>query len=153
MKTKHILTILTTSLLVLSAHAGPGHTHGPKREAGPNGGRVILNVDPHAEFFVTADRKVQITFLDDANQPLAPGEQVVKVTTGERSAPTKLTFVKQGGALLSEQTLPEGTSWPAVVQIKATPDAKAVVDKFTLNLAVCSGCKLAEYACICDHTH
>jgi hypothetical protein len=61
--------------------------------------------------------------------------------------------VKQGGVLLSEQTLPEGTSWPAVVQIKATPDAKAVVDKFTLNLAVCPGCKLAEYACTCDHTH
>ncbi len=153
MKTKHILTLLTASLFVLSAHAGPGHDHGPKREAGPNGGRIILNVDPHAEFFVTTDRKVQITFLDEANQPQTPGEQVISVTTGERSAPTKLTFVKQGEVFLSEQTLPEGTSWPAVVQIKSTPDAKTAVDKFTLNLAVCPGCKLSEYACTCEHTH
>jgi len=26
-------------------------------------------------------------------------------------------------------------------------------EKFTLNLSNCPDCKLAEYACICDHAH
>jgi len=153
MKTTHILALaaalLATSTLQ-AAEDGHGHSHA-KKEAGPNGGRLITSIDPHAEFFVTADRKVQITFVGEGEKPVAPADHVVAVTTGERTAPVKLTFVKSGEVLLSEQTIPEGHNLPVVLQIKQVPDAKAVVERFTLNLSQCPECKLAEYACICGH--
>ena len=152
MKTTHILPLALAILAPLALQAGPNHSH-EKKEAGPNGGRLLTSIEPHAEFLVTGDRKVQITFVDDSNKPIAPAEQVVTVTTGERSAPVKMTFAKTDTALLSQQTIPEGNNFPVVVQIKPTPDAKTTVEKFTLNLSNCPDCKLAEYACICEHTH
>jgi hypothetical protein len=47
--------------------------------------------------------------------------------------------------------LPEGNNLPAVVQIRVTPDAAPVVERFNLNLATCPDCSRHEYACICDH--
>lgn len=151
MKTKTI-HLLAALILALPAFAGDNHDHA-KKEAGPNGGKILTAVEPHAEFFVTSDRKVQITFLDDNGKAIAPAAQTVTVTAGERSAPTKLTFAKSGNVLISDKSLPEGTAFPAVVQIKLTPEAKAVVEKFNLNLAKCPECKLAEYACTCAHAH
>lgn len=151
MKTKS-LHLLAALLLALPAFAADDHDHA-KKEAGPNGGRILTAVEPHAEFFVTTDRKVQITFLGENGKAIAPADQVVTVTAGERSAPTKLAFAKSGTVLLSEKPLPEGTAFPAVVQIKVTPDARTVVEKFNLNLAKCPECKLAEYACTCSHAH
>ncbi len=152
MKTTLILPLAIAILSSLTLHAGKNHSH-EKKVAGPNGGRLLVSMEPHAEFLVTADRKVQITFVDDALKPLAPAAQVVTVTTGERSAPVKLSFAKTDNALLSEQTVPEGNNFPVVVQIKTSADAKAIVEKFTLNLSNCPDCKYAEYACICSHTH
>ncbi len=153
MKTKHIVALAAALLVTVTLQAADeGHRH-DKKQAGPNGGRLITVIDPHAEFFVTADRKVQITFVGEDGKAVAPAEQVIAVTTGERSAPVKLTFLKSGGFLVSEQPIPEGNLLPVVVQLKSTPDSKAVVEKFTLNLSECPGCKLAEYACICDHAH
>lgn len=146
-----ILGLAAALLTSLTLQAGDGHDH-VKKEAGPNGGRLITTVDPHPEFLITSDRKVQITFIEDG-KVVAPADQVVIVTTGERSAPVKMTFAKTETGLISEQTVPEGNNFPVVVQIKATPDAKAVTEKFTLNLSVCPECKLAEYACTCAHTH
>lgn len=140
--------ILLTLLLTATALA---HAPGEKLESGPNGGRLITSTDPRVEFFVTPDRKVQFTFVDAAGKPVAPGEQTIAVTTGERSAPTKLTFSKTATALLADQPLPAGTAWPAVVQIKVTPDSKTITEKFQLDLAPCSGCKKPEYACTCSH--
>jgi hypothetical protein len=133
-----------------SAKSGPGHSHA-KKEAGPNGGRLLTKIDPHAEFLVTADRKVRITFLDAKDKPTALGLQTVTMTAGYRAAPTRMTFTREGEALVSETALPEGNNFPAVVQIKLTPDARTIYERFTLNLAICGGCKLAEYACICGH--
>ena len=152
MKTKHILPLAIAILTSLTLHAGKNHSH-EKKEPGPNGGRILTSIEPHAEFLVTADRKVQITFVDDAFKPIAPAAQVVTVTTGERSAPVKMTFAKTETAFLSEQSVPAGNNFPVVIQIKTTPDAKAMVEKFTLNLSNCPDCKHAEYACICSHTH
>lgn len=136
--------------LSLSLTAGYAHTH-EKKVAGPNGGRVIDAIQPRAEFFVTADRKVQITFIDDEGEVVAPAEQVVIVTTGDRAAPTKLTFAKSGDTLISHVALPDGHNLPTVVQITPAPDAKTVTKKFNLNLSKCPECKNAEYACVCGH--
>ena len=150
MKIRTILfRLLAFSAVALSA--ATAHAHGERKVAGPNGGRIINTVEPRAEFFVMPDRKVQITFLDEANKPVAPAEQIVTVTAGERSAPKTLTFSKSGDALVSHASIPEGDQVPTVVQIKVTPDAKTVTDKFNLNLATCGECKHAEYACICGH--
>ncbi|MEZ0296279.1 MAG: hypothetical protein ACAI35_07480 [Candidatus Methylacidiphilales bacterium] len=134
----------------VGVQAQDAHNH-DKVKAGPTGGRVLTKVEPHAEFFVNADKKVEIRFVDDNNKVVAPADQVVTVIMGDRSAPTKLTFAKDGDKLISDKAIPAGNEVPTVVQIKATPDAKTVTDKFNLNTAKCPTCKFAEYACECAH--
>jgi hypothetical protein len=150
--TKSLLIAATALISVIGgAIAGAGHDHGEKKEAGPNGGRLLTAVDPHAEFLVTPDRKVRITFIGKDGKVVPVADQVVTVTTGERSAPVKLAFVKEGNALVSDSAIPEGNMLPTVIQIKSTPAAKAEIVKFNLNMANCSGCSKAEYACTCAH--
>jgi hypothetical protein len=64
-----------------------------------------------------------------------------------------LVFVKTDSALVSEQSVPAGKNFPVIVQIKANPESKTLVEKFTLDLSTCSGCGLAEYACTCAEGH
>ena len=126
------------------------HDHG-KANAGPNGGRLITAVEPHVEFFVTKDKKVEIRFVGADNKVVAPGTQVISVTLGERAKPVKLTFTKDGDKLVSDKVVPEGNDYPTVVQIKADAAAKAVNAKFNLNMTKCPTCAFSEYACTCDH--
>ncbi len=125
-----------------------GHDH-DEIEAGPNGGRILTGVEPHAEFLVTDDRKVQIAFIDDDHKPVPVAGQSVNLVTGDRSDQTKIAFAKSGDVLLSEQALPEGMEFPVIVQIKTTPEAKSVIEKFNLDLKQCPTCKFKEYACAC----
>lgn len=117
----------------------------------PNGGRIIDSVTPHAEFLVTPEKKVEIRFLDEAGKVVAPEAQIVTVVMGDRSAPTKLAFTKEGDKLVSDKPVAEGKSLPVVLQIRAKEGDKAVTEKFNLNLANCPTCSHAEYACTCDH--
>lgn len=146
---------LLKKLVLLTVLAGlalaPAFAHADKKAAGPNGGRILTSVTPHVEFFVTRDRKVQFTFLDDHNQPVPPASQSVTVTTGDRTKPTVLKFTRQGNALLSDAPLPAGNNLPAVIELKASPDTPAVFEKLHVNLSVCGECHHAEYACTCGH--
>ncbi|MAS95040.1 MAG: hypothetical protein CMO55_17730 [Verrucomicrobiales bacterium] len=119
--------------------------------AGPNGGKVIQEVEPHLEFFVTEDRKVQITALGEDGKAIPIAEQSVRVTGGDRSNPTRMSFEKKGDVLVSDTAFPEGNDFPVVVQIKTAPDAKTAMEKFNLNLNDCPTCDYKEYACTCDH--
>ena len=153
MKSTNLSLRLTLLLLlaVLPAFAAePGHDHS-KLEAGPNGGRLIQTVEPHAEFLVTKERRIEVRFIDDAGKVVAPADQTVTVTMGDRSEPTKLTFTRTGDALISSGPIPDGNDAPTVVQIKVTPEAKTVIAKFNLDLNTCPECQLGEYACICAH--
>ncbi|MCF6313385.1 MAG: hypothetical protein L3J39_13130 [Verrucomicrobiales bacterium] len=161
--TKKLLTITTiiASVISFSAFAPalqadekdkPDHSH-EKKIAGPNGGLLITSVTPHLEFFVTKERKVQITAVDDHNKVVPIADQSVKVTGGSRSKPTRMEFEKKGGVLLSNNTFPEGKKLPVVLQIKVTPDSKTITKKFYLDQGKCPECELEEYACICEHTH
>lgn len=142
------LAILSLGLIAGSVSAHENEGYKDPKSAGPNGGRILKGTDPQAEFFVTTDRKVQITFLDHHGEVIAPAGQTVVVTTGKRSAPTRLTFAPAGNVLLSDGVVPAGKRVPTVVQI--TPlNAKTVTAKFNVNLATCPECKLAEYACTC----
>jgi len=154
MKLPSIAFALATSLIVTNSLVAPAYAHGPaseKRTAGPNGGRVIKKVTPHVEFFVMSDRKVKLTFLDDAGKAIEPAAQTATLTGGDRANPTKLAFVKEGNALVSDKALPEGGGVPVVIQIKVTPDASVVTEKITVNMAKCPECSYAEYACTCGH--
>ena len=147
--------LLTTTLLTLAiaftVSAADKDKHDHEIKAGPTGGRLITEVEPHVEFFVNKDKKVEIRFIDDDNKVVSPGEQVISVTLGERAAPTKLAFTKDGDKLVSDKTIPAGNDYPTVVQIRAKEGAKAVNEKFNLNLEQCPTCKNKDYACICAH--
>lgn len=154
MKSKLLTTLLALALsFSVNAADKDKHDHEHATKAGPTGGKLITEVEPHVEFFVTKDKKVEIRFVNDDNKVVAPGEQVITVTLGDRSAPTKLAFTKDGDKLVSDKVIPEGADIPTVIQIKAKPDAKAVTEKFNLNLAQCPTCKNKEYACTCEHGH
>lgn len=155
MTTRFRLPVVFLSAVAL-AIALPASAHGPsgKKSAGPHGGRIIDNLTPQAEFFVTGDRTVQITFFEGDKRIVPPTDQTVLVTAGDRSAPTRLTFTRKGDSLVSDRALPPGNGLPTVVQIKPVPGARTVTEKFNLDLGICAECKLGEYACICDeHTH
>ncbi len=154
MKTKIASILLACLAIVPNVYAQDKHDHThEKKEAGPNGGRLIHSVEPHFEFLVTSERKVKLTFLSEDKKPIAPKDQIVTATTGDRSAPIKLTFTKEGDSLISDKPLADAKEQPIVLQIKTTSDAKSVTEKFNINLAMCSECKHAEYACTCDHAH
>ena len=130
-------------------HADGDHDHAAK-EAGPNGGRLLTSIEPHAEFLVTADRKVQVSFLDADNKPTALAGQTVSVVAGDRSNPTTLTFKGSDTAFLSDNPLPEGDDYPIVVMLK-TADGESVNEKFTMDFSDCPTCEYMEYACTCAH--
>lgn len=129
-----------------------GHDHGGA-EAGPNGGRVLHKIEPHLEFFVTKDRKVMLTPLDNQLKAAPVGGQLVRVTAGDRSNPVRMAFVKQGNVLISKTAFPAGDDFPVVVQIKNNAGGETVIEKFTLDMTKCPTCPYSEYACICDHAH
>lgn len=147
MKTmKWMMTMLAALALspTLYAHAKTG------QKAGPNGGRMLSTVEPNAEFFVTPEGKVRITFVDkDGKAAAVPEKAEVTLTGGDRANPTKLAFAKDGETLVSDKPLPEGKNVPIVLRIKL--GEKAVTEKFGVNLADCAECKHKEYACTCAH--
>ncbi len=152
MKLPSLLAVAAVALgLAFTSAAEDKHDHAAK--AGPTGGKLITAVEPHAEFFVNKDKKVEIRFVDDANKVVAPAAQVVTATLGDRSKPTKLTFTKDGDKLVSDKPVPAGNDYPTVVTIKTDAKAKAVNAKFNLNMTQCPTCDHAEYACTCDHDH
>jgi len=152
---KNLLTALCLALLApVAGFAGGTPAHGlthVKKIAGPHQGRVLAGIEPRAELFVTAERQLRLTFLDDAGKPLAPPAGAsVTVITGDRAAPTTLSFAADGEALLSTAALPEGGNLPAVLRIKSSGEAKLVTIRVQLNLAKCGECSRPEYACVCE---
>ena len=154
MKTPSIAALIALVLSVtLVAEEKEKHDDHDRIQSGPTGGRLITKVEPHAEFFVNKENRIEIRFVDDDNKILAPAGQTITVIMGDRSKPTKLAFAKDGDKLVSDQAIPSGNLLPTVVQIKSGADVKTIMDRFNLNLDPCPGCKNREYACTCDHDH
>lgn len=150
---KTLLRALALLLVVLaSGRIALAHENGEhEKEAGPNGGRVIDSVEPRVEFFVTEDRKAQLSFLDDAGEVIPPDGQEASLVSGDRSNPTRLKFVRQGDVLVSDGALPEGDVFPIVLEIAAEPGARIARERFNYNASECPECGYAEYACVCGH--
>ena len=136
-----------------ASHEGHEHEeHGhAETKAGPNGGRIITSVEPHFEFYLTKERKIQITFLSDNGKVIAPKEQVVSLIGGDRQNPVRLRFASKGSVLLSDNALPEGNNLPIILSIKPDAKSKTIRERFNLNLSDCPTCDYLEYACICEH--
>lgn len=137
-------------------HKDHDHDHGHDHdliEAGPNGGRILHDLEPHVEFLVTDDRKVRISAVNDDGKLIPVSTQTASLMGGSRANPTKMKFTKEGDVLVSDIAFPEGNDFPVVVQLKGSPDDKAATVKFNLNLADCPTCENKEYACTCDHAH
>ena len=153
-----IVSAMMITSSVGAAEDGHDHDHDHDHDhahegiiAGPNGGRVFTSVEPHLEFLITADRKVQFTALNDDLKPVAMEGQIIRVVGGNRSNPVRMSFTKSGDTLVSDKAFPAGNDFPVVIQIKPAADAKSVIEKFNLNLSDCPSCDNLEYACTCDH--
>lgn len=155
--TKGILLSLALLSGSVTLKAGGDHEHDEahvhaKKEAGPNGGRIIESTEPHCEFYVTADRMVQISFLDDAGNLVKPPYSVTLIG-GSRGHPTRLSFEIENDVLVSNQPLPEADIIPVVVQFEDLTSAKKLRERFNVRFDDCPTCEYKEYACICDHSH
>ena len=123
-----------------------------KTVAGPKGGRLLDTAPQRSEFFVTKDRKVEVTFYDAALKPVAPGAQVVTVTAEPKSGRTPVDLTKTATGFVSSAALPAAAEpYRIVVQIRAQPDSRPQNFRIDLSLEFCGECQKAEYACTCTH--
>ena len=143
MKIKKIILAVAALCAAVSLHA-------ETIVAGPKGGRLLAAEPLKAEFFVTPDRKVEITFYDAALKPTDPGAQTVAVIAEPAGGRTKLEMEKTATGFVSKTALPAGEPYRIVVQARANADAKPKNFRVDLDLANCGGCDKAEYACVCD---
>lgn len=143
-----IPSLVFAALPFLSADEKDAGYHGV---AGPTGGRLLVETEPHVEFFVNKAKKVEIRFVGDGNTVVAPGAQEVSVTIGEGAKAITLTFARDGDKLVSDKPVPAGKGIPTVVQIRTKAGATPVTERFNLSLNPCPTCKQKEYACICEH--
>lgn len=116
---------------------------------GPKGGRLLEVDGQKAEFFVTPDKRAEITFYDASLNPVAPGEHVVAITAEPASGRTKLELEKTSSGYVSKNALPKGEPYRVVVQLRTQPEARPQNFRVDLNLAHCGECNRAEYACVC----
>lgn len=146
------ITLVAGAMLAGPLLGGPGHDHGEIRVAGPNGGRVLKEVEPHLEFFVDASRHIVLTFLDEAGAATALSGQTATLVGGDRAAPFRMRFAPRGDqALVSDIALPEGMNFPVILRVSTGGDEEAKRVRFNLDLNPCSSCTHAEYACVCAH--
>jgi hypothetical protein len=129
-----------------------GDDHHHAKIPGPNGGRLIVGVEPHFEFFVLQDHHAQITFVNDDIKPISPADLEIKLTGGERSNPIDIAFEKKEDVLLSLAPLPKEHNAALVLQISGKTLNETVFERFHLNMETCPDCNLHEYACICGHS-
>ncbi|MBI2498508.1 MAG: hypothetical protein HYV75_11530 [Opitutae bacterium] len=141
----------TKSLLLLAALlCTAGLLHAAKSAAGPSGGRVLSTEPLAVEFFVTPDRKVELTFLDPAGKPAAPGAQAAAVTAEPATGKVALPLERSPHGFVSTTALPAGEPYRVVVQLRAAPGAKPQNFRLDLALSTCGECRHAEYACTCE---
>ncbi len=121
------------ALLLLSVNAS-AHEHHHHDDKGPNGGRILHHVDPHLEFLVLANRKVQLTQLDGKLKATSMGAQEVEMEAGSPADRVTIAFEKKGDVLVSKQPLPKGDDVPVAVMIRPEPGADVITEKFTVEI-------------------
>lgn len=145
-QTARLITLITTLVAssVLFATAAD-----QKPTAGPKGGKILNDEPPRAEFFVEKDHTVTLTFYGADMKPVPATTQSAVVHAESKGGRVKLEFEKKGDVLVSKGALPEGDGYSVMVQLKASPDAKAQNLKVNYHTEKCDKCNMIEYACIC----
>jgi hypothetical protein len=135
---------LTAFLLALAAASSVAHDI----ELGPNGGRILefsKDESMHGEVTEKAGN-FHIVLLDKDLKPLAPKDQVITVTTGDRNNPEKLSVTREGDHFV----VPAGkTGQLLIFQYRENPQARPVTDRFEFDTAPCEECKKPEWLCAC----
>jgi hypothetical protein len=144
MKIRLVLSLLALALLVPLAHAD-------KIVAGPKGGRLLEAPPHHAEFFVSADRHVEINYYNGNSQPVDHAGHTVSVVVEKPGARQTLTMTPRAHGFVSAEPLPAGEPYRVVVQFRTGPQAKAINYRIDFNPEKCGECGYAEYACTCGH--
>ncbi len=142
MKTKTLL--IAFLLAVTTAFASE------KTIAGPKGGRMLIADTVRAEFFVTAERRVEVSFYDQTGQPVPSGAASVAITAETAGGRVAVPLVPKDVTLVSAEPLPAGDPYRVVVQVRSALGARPSNFRIELNLHECGGCQRAEYACTCD---
>lgn len=138
-------------LTASSVYAGGGNEHDHKILAGPKGGRILENTQPHAEFFVEKDLSVTVSFYDKDLKPVPATDQSVSVIADAEGKKTTIDFEKKGDVLVSKEPLPHVHAVNLVVRLKQSPDSQFHNFRFVYEDHICPVCNRAEYACICGH--
>ncbi len=153
-----LLTLAYSKSFSSAAETGHDHAHPnnsesehAKKEAGPNGGRVVDADGAELEFLVREDGKIQITFLDHGYAIAPPKEQSVSLIGGDRSAPSIFNFPTGRPILVSDEPIPDIKNMPVILSIKNSLTDRTVRERFNLNLSTCPECDYKEYACVCEH--
>lgn len=142
MKSLVLVTAIIGSTLAVNA--------AEKIIGGPKGGRLLEVGSQKAEFFVTKDRKAEVTFYDASLKPVALGAQVVAITAEPKSGRKPIELEKTANGYVSKAALPESKEpYRVVVQLRERADASPKNYRVDLDLETCGGCKRAEYACTC----
>ena len=140
--------IITTGALLVGLCVG--HAADKKHLGGPKGGRLLEKTEPRAEFYLEEDHTATITFYDAAMNAVPAAAQTVTIIADTKEGKINVEFEKRGDVLVSKTRFPEGDGYNLVLQFKQTADTKPQNFRFKLETHTCSGCKRAEYACICD---
>lgn len=140
----------TTILLITFLLAFAAAFAAEKPAAGPKGGRMLISDAIRAEFFVTAERRVELTFLDQAGHVVPPGSASVTVTAEAPSGRVSLPLALKDATLVSTEPLPAGEPYRVVVQVRPSAGARPNNFRIELNLHECGECQHAEYACTCE---
>ena len=82
--------------------------------------------------------------------PVPATAQTVTLIADSKEGKINVAFEKKGDVLVSKTSLPDGDGYNLVLQFKQTADTKPQNFRFKLETHTCSGCKRAEYACICE---
>lgn len=141
------------SLLILAAALGLAASlnAAEKLVTGPKGGRLLETAAQKTEFYVNAERRVEINLYDAALKPIAPGAQVVVLTAEPKSGRQQMEFEKTATGFISTSKLPAGEPYRVVVQVRESAGAKPRNFRIEFNLSTCAECDHAEYACTCGH--
>lgn len=119
---------------------------------GPKGGKLLEGTSPVAEFFVNAERQIEIAFYDENLNPVPVGQQMARMMIDAPEGRVVLETEKRGDLLVSKTSLPAGDGYLIVVQLRDSPDEKPRNFRITHRSDICAGCDRAEYACTCDGT-
>lgn len=143
-------TIRNTIIAVIALGLSVAALHAEKVIAGPKGGRLLAAEPQQAEFFVTADRRAEVTFYDAALKPTPVQEQVVTLIAETAVGKIPIELRKTETGFVSVAPLPTGDPYRLVMQVRPKAGAKPQNFRINLNLEQCAECKHPEYACICE---